>query len=123
MASLAERILARLEEAESHELNPHFQSDLRIAWITVLRAERGQMIPHISATYAVLGLHPERVWPAIVARRKAQCGAYYEVFYPGDSVNFVGDLSLDGLSQDLPPKKPVQSVRLARYVNDGRNMA
>lgn len=110
--SLAERILARLEEAELHEVNPHFQDDCRISWITVLRAARGDTIPHISATFSVLGLHPNRVWPAIVARRKAQCGSYYEVFYPNDAVSFVGDLS-----EKLPPKKPVQSVRLERYRN------
>jgi hypothetical protein len=104
---LTERILAGLEAAELHETNPHFQDDYRIAWITVLRAGRGQWIPHISATYAVLGLHPNRVWPAIVARRKKKCGRYYELFYPNDSIEFVGDLVAP-----LPPKKPLQSVRL-----------
>lgn len=93
---LADRILARLWDAELRELNPHLRDDYRIAWITVSLAERGNPIPHIEASYRVLGLHPENVWPAIVARRKADLGSLYEQFF--------------GVS--LPPKKPVESVRL-----------
>jgi hypothetical protein len=91
--ALARRILSRLEAAESREPNPHLQDDYRIAWITVLRASRGEQIPHVSASYAVLGLHPEKVWPAIVERRKALLAAAYES------------------AACLPPKKPVQSER------------
>lgn len=90
------RVLSRLEDAEAHEVNPHVQTDLRIAWITVLRAARGELGAHRSACYAVLGLQPDKVWPAIVERRKAQLGALYEAFY--------------GVS--LPPKKPAQSARV-----------
>ena len=89
------RILSRLERAETREPNPHFQDDYRIAWITVVRASRGERIPHVSATYAVLGLDPDKVWPAIVARRKALLGPLYESWW--------------GVS--LPRKKPAQSVR------------
>ena len=42
---LSRRILARLETAEAREPNPHFQDDYRIAWITVLRADRGGEFP------------------------------------------------------------------------------
>jgi hypothetical protein len=90
-----ERVLARLQQAETREENPHFQDDYRIAWITVLRAVRGESLPHVSATYTVLGLHPEKVWPAIVARRRALLGPLYVQFF----------------GVDLPPKKPVQSER------------
>lgn len=90
------RILSRLEDAEAHEVNPHFQTDHRIAWITVLRASRGELGAHVSASYAVLGLHPCKVWPAIVARRRAQLGPLYESFF--------------GVGR--PPKKPAQSVRV-----------
>jgi hypothetical protein len=98
---LAVRILSRLELAEWYEPNPHFQDDYRIAWITVLRADRGEAIPHVSATFTVLGLHPEKVWPAIVARRLAQLGSLdlYEKFY--------GPLELETV-----PKKPSRSVRI-----------
>jgi len=90
------RILSRLELAEGREPDPWFQDDYRIAWITVLRAARGEPIPQVSATYEVLGLHPDRVWPAIIERRKLLLGAEYEEFF--------------GVS--LPPKKPIQSVRI-----------
>lgn len=92
------RILSRLEDAEAREVNPHFQTDYRISWITVLRASRGEPGAHRSASYTVLGLHPSKVWPAILARRKAQLGPLYEVFF--------------GVT--LPPKKPAQSVRISR---------
>jgi hypothetical protein len=73
------------------------QSDLRIAWITVLNAARGDPQPHVAATYAVLGLHPDKVWPAIVERRKRLLGSLYEVVWGEEA---------------LPPKKPCASVRL-----------
>jgi len=89
------RILSRLEAAEAREVDPHFRDDIRIAWITVLRASRGEPSPHVSATYTVLGLHPDRVWPAIIERRRALLGWRYEAF----------------VGVELPPKKPSQSVR------------
>jgi hypothetical protein len=97
------RILSRLVEAEAREPNPHLQTDYRIAWITVLYAWQEFSSPHVSAWYRVLGLHPERVWPAIVARRKALLGSHYEQFFGG----------CEGESSEaLPPKKPAQSVRI-----------
>lgn len=89
---LSRRILARLETAEAREPNPHFQDDYRIAWITVLRADRGERIPHVSATYAVLGLHPNKVFRAMIERRKRLLGSLYDAW---------------GVS--LPPKKPARS--------------
>jgi len=64
----------------------------------VLYAARGEPQPHVSASYAVLGLHPSKVWPAIVARRKAQLGPLYDDFH--------------GEKFPPAPKKPAQSVRL-----------
>jgi hypothetical protein len=90
-------VLARLEAAEFLELNPHHRDDYRIAWICVLNAARGIAAPHVLASYAVLGLHPDRVWPAIVARRKAQLGPlHFEQFFGADA----------------PPKKPSRSVQV-----------
>src|SRR5882724_10084131 len=80
-ASLVEGVLAQLERAEASEPNPHFQDDYRISWITVLRASCGESIPHVSATYTVLGMHPDKVWPSIVARRRARLGSHYEEFF------------------------------------------
>jgi hypothetical protein len=96
--AFVERILARLEDAELHEVDPWLRDDIRIAWITVLRAGRREKFPHVTATYAVLGLHPNKVWPAIIEHRKLLLGAPYENFH--------------GVSS--PPKKPVRSVELPR---------
>ncbi len=71
---LSERVVARLAQAEVCESNPHVCDDLRIARLTVAYAASGEAVmcsPDVLASYAVLGLHPEKVWPAILARRKA----------------------------------------------------
>lgn len=96
---LVQGILAYLESAEQYEGNLHFQDDIRIAWLTVLHSARDDCLlcsPHVWATYMVLGLHPDAVWPAIVAHRKALLGPLYEEFY----------------GVELPPKKPARSVTL-----------
>ena len=72
---LAERVLVRLEAAEQKESDLWLRDDIRIAWITVLYASRGNAQPHIDATYKVLGIHPHKVWPAICARRAALLGS------------------------------------------------
>src|SRR5258708_4797525 len=94
--ALARRIMVRLERAELLEVNPHVQCDIRIAWLTVLYASRGVSEPHVQATAAILGVHPDRVWPKIEAARRAKLGADYDKFF-GESSS---------------PKKPVQSVSL-----------
>jgi len=71
---LADRVLARLEQSETKEIDPWVRDDLRIAWIATLYASQGNPQPFVDATYRVLGLHPEKVWPAIVARRAALLG-------------------------------------------------
>lgn len=71
---LAGRVLSRLAQAEACELNPHYRDDLRIARLTVAYAASGEAVlcsPDVLASYVVLGLHPQKVWPAIQARRKA----------------------------------------------------
>ena len=104
--NLIRRILSRLEQAEWSEPNPHFQDDYRIAWITVRYAARGRKQPLVAATYVVLGLHPDKVWPAIVARRRALLGPSYSKFFglnpPAMRAN------------DVRWKKPAQSVQDAR---------
>jgi hypothetical protein len=95
--ALTRRILFRLADAELRERNPHFRDDYRIAWITVFHAARGDPQPDVTATYAVLGIHPNKLWPAIVARRKALLGTCYADFW----------------GEALPPKKPAQSVKIA----------
>ena len=99
-------ILCYLEWAETNEPNPHLRDDYRISWITVLRASRGESIPHVTATYAVLGAHPEKVWASILARRRALLGRAYESFWGPVQLSF----EWDSQRGSLPPKKPAQSV-------------
>ncbi len=99
--SLSQRILARLEQAEVEELDPWLRDDLRIARLTVCYAANGEAMlcsPHVLASYMVLGLHPEKVWPAIQARRDALGSSYgpFLLEIPAPSV----------------PKIPAQSVKL-----------
>jgi len=80
--SLTDRVLARLEQFEKHERDPWLRDDIRISWITVLWAARGVPVwcwhrndpPHVAATFQVLNLHPDKVWPTILARRAALLG-------------------------------------------------
>jgi hypothetical protein len=93
---LTARVLMRLEESEAHEVDPHLRDDIRIAWITVLHAARGLREPHVAATYAVLGMHPDKVWSAIEQRRRIALGRDYEKFF------------------GVAPKKPARSERRVR---------
>lgn len=100
---LSRRILARLEQAELREPNPHFRDDYRIAWITVLNAWQGSLCPQVAATYAVLGVHPEKVWPLIVGWRKAKLGSEY-----AEWCDAMGNLRPQISAWQALPKKPVQ---------------
>lgn len=95
-AALSDRVLARLEEAERKECDPWARDDIRIAWITVSLAALGRDNAHVVATYQVLGIHPDKVWDSIVARRKAVLGANYDDFF----------------GAKLPPKKAAEVARL-----------
>lgn len=105
---LSERVLARLEKLEKEEIDPWLRDDLRIAWITTLYASQGNKQPFVDATYRVLGLHPDKVWPAILQRRAAILGKSFGLIgadAPPTSqraINPVGELS---------PKKPCTSER------------
>jgi len=91
-----QRILARLEAAEWREPNPHLQCDYRIAWLTVLNADRGIARPDVVACTSILGIAPEKVGPAIAARRKFLLGPLYDEFW--------------GVA--LPPRKPPQPAKV-----------
>ncbi len=96
LPALSRRLLARLELLEAGEPDPHLRDDVRIAWITVLNAARGESQPFLAATIAVLGCHPDQVWPHIVEQRRCLLGREYEKFYGEGAV----------------PKKPARSVLL-----------
>jgi hypothetical protein len=89
--SYTERVLARLKQSAARESDVWLQDDYRQAYVCVSLAERGNPIPFIESSYICLGLHPAKVWPAILARREALLGRE---------------------AVPSPVKKPVQSVRL-----------
>jgi len=108
--SLAERVLARLIQAEAHEANPHFRADIRISWIAVKWASDGipewspyrLLPPHVAATFAVLNCHPDEVWPRILQTRQEKLGAEYSEWYDAS-----------GMSRPDIPKKPQSPVTTA----------
>ena len=107
--SLVCRILAYLQRAEERETDFGLRDDARIAWITVLYASRGDRAPHVAATYAVLGMHPDKVWPRILANRRALLGSEFEKLYPPSTQASAPATDIgDGASS---PKKPVRTVR------------
>lgn len=101
-----ESILDYLTWAEANEPDVWLRDDYRIAWITVVKAARGELQPHFWATYAVLRTAPVKVWPNIVRARKAMLGSLYYSFFADES---------------LPPKKPSQSVGVP--FRDGKRAA
>lgn len=98
MGKFSGRILIYLEWAEAHESDRWLQDDYRQAWIVVLLADRGLPFPFVTASYIMYGLHPNKLWPAIMARRRAKLGPLYSQFFPAPL-------------PALPPKKPPQSER------------
>lgn len=95
--SVSERVLARLVQSQAHEVNPHLQADYRQSWITVYYASLGNPIPFVEASYRIHGCHPDKLWPQIVANRKAMLGPDYDKWFDAD-----GNLR--------PDKKPSQSI-------------
>jgi hypothetical protein len=84
------RILNRLEEAERSEPDSWLRHDIRQAFITISLAQKGSPMPFIEASYAVFGKHPDRVWPHIMANRKAKLGKEF-----GDWFDQAGNLKPD----------------------------
>lgn len=107
---LSRRILLRLEQAKAKELDLHLQDDIHIAWLIVLYLLRGDAVectPHVLASYRVLGMHPDKVWPWIVGWRKAKLGSSYSIWYDEHS-NRRSESERASIVAALPPKKPVQ---------------
>lgn len=75
------RILERLEEAERSEPDIWLRTDYRQAFICVSLAYKGEQQPFVTSSYRVFGIHPEKVWPAIMAKRKAKLGKEFSDWY------------------------------------------
>lgn len=113
---ITDRIVARLEEAELHEVDPWQRDAIRIARITVLYAAKNESHAHFWATYQVLGTSPDQVWPSIVAQRKAKLGKAYSQFYDENDLWRGGDL----VEMAAVPKKPAASVTMDRIRQNAR---
>jgi len=98
--SFANRVLARLIQLEAHEQDVWLREDIRQSFITLSLALKDYEQPFISASYAMYGLHPDKVWPAILARRKMLLGSEYEEICGG--VDTLGRLHGDQLSVSPP---------------------
>jgi len=75
---LTDRILARLIFAEAHEPNAHLKDDYRQSQVCVILAEKGSPIPFMESSYICYGLHPAKVWSAILRNREAWLGTKTE---------------------------------------------
>jgi hypothetical protein len=129
------RVLARLIQSEAHEPDVWLRDDYRQAFITLDLALKGNTMPFVVASYQMYGLHPDKVWPARIARRKALLGKEYEAIAGEPALPLVSPLPGSPNSQQacgkhdpIPqgavllsagvdryapasPRKPVQSVR------------
>ena len=72
--SLTERVLARLIQSEAHEPDVWLRDDYRQAFITLSLAAQNSPIPFVEASYIMYGLHPEKLYASILARRSALLG-------------------------------------------------
>jgi hypothetical protein len=82
----SEGILVYLAAAEDREPDVWLKDDYRIAWLTVLYSANGRATPWEWAFNQVIGGHPSKVIPQLVARDRKH------------------------LALELPPKKSVSSV-------------
>lgn len=91
--------------ARDSESDVWLRDDYQIALLTCVHAADGSVFPAVQATYDYLGIHPDAVWPAILARRIAYG-------YP-----------LETIPTSLPPKKPVTGVEIGGAVPASAVMA
>jgi len=116
--SLIDRILARLVSAEAHEPNAHLKDDYRQAQVALLLAEKGSAAPFVESSYICYGLHPDRVFDAMVRHREALLGPFYNAAQSSGSQ--VGSSSLPSLAKPpdardgvtLPEQFPSQNFGL-----------
>ena len=105
------RILDRLEAAELAEPDIWFRQDYRQAFICVSLARKGERQPFVQSSYRIFGKHPDKVWPQIVATRKAKLRKEFTEWF-----DHAGNLK-----PDIPGKKPVPYVpdeRVERAINE-----
>jgi hypothetical protein len=93
----AERVLEYLARAESREIDPWAQDDIRVAWMAVLYAARGFQQPWEYAFWCYYGKTAAKAIPIWLERDAARDAMLGPGLSEGEEI--------------YPPKKPVQSVR------------
>lgn len=63
-------VLDYLLWARDAEEHPWFRTDYQIAFRTCLNVGQGCPKPFVVASRETLGLHPDKIWPALVARSR-----------------------------------------------------
>jgi hypothetical protein len=97
--TLVERIMARLIQAEAHETDIWYRQDYRQAFICVSLASKGNTEPFMVSSYQVYGLHPDKVWPAILHNRQARLAKEFPDWYD----------AAGNMRPDVPKKPSVPS--------------
>jgi hypothetical protein len=82
------------------------RDDYRQSFLTLSLALKGNTMPFVVSSYQMYGVHPDKLWPAIVARRKANLGAEYSRFYDANDLPLAGIKALP-----LFPRKPMHSEK------------
>jgi hypothetical protein len=123
--SFAARVLVRLSEAE-WRAPLGARDDIRVAWITVLKADEGHPTPFAQAFFQYFGASPEKLIPFFAARADldrmyAQSqAAWLEKYLPfrhhdGWRETFAR-IQAEIDSEALPPKKPAASAPAPRVI-------
>ena len=114
-SALIDRVLDRLWGAEQGESDIHLRSDYRQAFICVSLASRGEAQPFVTSSYTVYGIHPDKVWPNILATRKAKLGEEFSDWYDAAG-NLRPDLPKKTSARVTPHPDVEVPARLARLL-------
>lgn len=84
--SPTERILAQLIQSEAREVCPHLRDDYRQTFISISKFSKGEFETYwdafVATSYAMYGLHPDKLFDKILARRAWMLGATNVVKFP-----------------------------------------
>lgn len=111
-SALIDRVLDRIWEGEQEEADVHLRSDYRQAWICVSLCSRGETQPFVESSYRLYGIHPDKVWPHILATRKAKLGEEFIDWFDAAG-NLRPDIPKKGSAPQTPHPDVEVPVRLA----------
>jgi hypothetical protein len=114
------RALAGLIQCEAHankEQDLEWSQDCRQAWIALYKITKGEFstfrAANVSTCYQIYGKHPDELPAAITAKRKAQLGAQYSLWYDANG-NLRPDIpKKPSARNEIPPttEKPMAESR------------